>query len=129
MVVDQDLPCHESMIWLHLSDHHDRGSCSAFCRVGPGHCQLKVQLNTLVVFSMATVSPRLCRSERSLRDPLNQFSSLMFRVRYIPPTQRPRVQSLQLVCCLTSSSGRVVLRPSIAVGLPSRRSVSSRCSQ
>ena len=34
-----------------------------------------------------------------------------------------------LVCCLTSSLGGVVLRPSIGVGLQSLRSVSFRCSQ
>ena len=115
IAVEQCLPCHEPMTWLRLSDLRDRGSGCAFCRVGQGHCLLIVQLDMLVVFSMATVSPRLRRSEHSLRDPLNQLSSLMCPGRYMPATQRPLVQSLQLVCCLTSSLGRVVLRPSIVV--------------
>ena len=59
---------------------HATGSCCAFCRVGQGHCWLTVQLDMLVVFSVTAVSPRLRRSERSLRDPLNQLSSLMCRV-------------------------------------------------
>ena len=68
------------MSWLRLSDPQDRGSCCAFYRVGQGHRQLIIQLDMFVVFSMATVSPRLRRSERSLRDLLNQLSSLMCRV-------------------------------------------------
>ena len=43
--------------------------------------------------------------------------------------QQPLAQAPQGVCCLTSSSGKVVLRPSIAVGFPSRRFLSCSDSQ
>ena len=68
---------------LRLSDPRDRGSCCAFCRVGQGHRWLIVQLDMRVIFSMATVSPRLRRSERSLGDPLDQFPRLVLRI-HIP---------------------------------------------
>ena len=115
------LAMHKPMTWLHLSDLQSCGPCCTFRRSGQPHCQLFVQFNILVVHCVTTISPRLGRPERPFRDPLSQFSSLVLRINERNPaaTSRAKLRSL----------GRVVLRPSIVVGLQSLRSVSFRCSR
>ena len=46
-----------------------------------------------------------------------------------PAMQRPHVQTLRVVCCPTSSSGRIALRRSIVAELLSHGSVSCSCSR
>ena len=43
--------------------------------------------------------------------------------------QRPHARTLRAVCCPTGSSGRVALRPPVAVDVPLHRSGSCSCSQ
>ena len=74
--MNQRLPCPEPVTWLRLSDLQDCGPCGAFRHTGQCHRQLVVQFNVFVIFSVAAVSPRLGRSERPLRDPLDQFPRL-----------------------------------------------------
>ena len=94
------------------------------------HRQLVVQFDVLVVFSVTAISPSLSRSERPFRDPLYQLHRLVLRVDMSQPCSNlSRKPPPQGVCCLTSSSGKVVLRPSIAVGFPSRRFLSCSDSQ
>ena len=64
MTINQRLPCHESVTWLHLSDLQNCGPCCTFRHIGQCHCQLIVQFNMLVVSSVTTISPRLGRPER-----------------------------------------------------------------
>ena len=107
--INQRLPRHEPVTWLHVSDLQNCGPCCTFRHVDQCHCQLIVQFYILVVYSVTTVSPNC--------------------VLWIPAMQRSQARILQAVCCPTSSSDRVALRPSIAVDYPLHRSVSCSCSQ
>ena len=70
-----------SMTWAR--DFQHGGPCCTFRHIGPCHCQLKVLFSILVVFNVTAISPRFGCTERPLRDPLNQFPSLVLRI-YVP---------------------------------------------
>ena len=108
-----------SELWtlLHLPSHP------------PDPLQLLVQFNMQVVCSVTTISPRLGRPERPFRDLQYHFPSLCALDRHKPAMQRSHARTLRVMCCPTSFSDGVALRPSIAVDFPLHRSVSCSCSQ